>query len=416
VYNFKNKLDLLKISAIYGANASGKSNLILAIDYLKNCLKKGEVIKFEESSFKGNKKKPSTFEIEFLTKGKAYIYGIKVYRGDIINEYLYYSGLGKMDKLIFDREVSKSGKSKISVESKLLKSEKSKILKDHYTTKTESNQLFLDEVADIGIDNLSKECSVVTDFLWSIQIIFPDSKPRYLISELINVPEFMKFTRDMLCAFDTGIKDIHIKTFDLHHYLGEDDIELSRDIIDQLDDNDNADLGLSMDTIATKENEKYLIKKIFIEHNGFGIDNLFSLNEESDGTIRLIEFMSMLFTLIVPEDNDSVFIIDEIGRSIHPSLLKKFLTKLSDQDNIKGQLIFTTHEANLLDLKMLRPDEIWFAEKDRSNGNTAFKTLAEYKKIRNDLNIRKGYLEGRFGGIPILANFEDLNWNEYAAN
>ena len=126
--------------------------------------------------------------------------------------------------------------------------------------------------------------------------------------------------------------------------------------------------------------------------------------------------MSMLYSLIVSDESPSVFVIDEIGRSIHPSLLKAFLTKLSSEKDIKGQLIFTTHESNLLDLNMLRPDEIWFAEKNKKTGNTEFKTLAEFKKIRTDLDIRKGYLNRRFGGIPMLANFEDLNWTDYASN
>jgi AAA15 family ATPase/GTPase len=416
VFRFKNKVDVLKLSAIYGANASGKSNLIHAIDYLRDCFKKGEVIRFDDSQFKGNKGKSSTFEIEFITKNKAYIFGLEVLKGNLISEYLYVSGLGGKDKLIFERKVNKSGKSKIEIDKNLLKSNKSKILKEHYEEKIESKKLFIDQMEEINLDNLSKEAKNVVEYIWHIQIIFPDSRPKYLISELLNEPKFKEFTRDMLCTFDTGIKDLHIKSFDLEKYFGEDDKEFVDDVIERLDENEDSDLGLSMDSIATIEDDKYLLKRLYIEHVGFGPDELFTLNEESDGTIRLIEFMIMLYNLIVSDSQVNVFIIDEIGRSIHPSLLKEFLYKLSNQIEIKGQLIFTTHESNLLDLKMLRPDEIWFAEKNREHGNTEFRTLAEYKKIRNDLDIRKGYLNGRFGGIPILANFEDINWTEYASS
>ncbi|EIJ40543.1 putative ATPase [Galbibacter orientalis DSM 19592] len=415
VHKYKN-IDILKLSAIYGANASGKSNLVDSLDYLRSCVMEGKAIKFESSIFKSNKGKPSSFEIEFLTNEKIYIYGVKVYKGEIINEYLYNSNIGKEDKLIFDRTVSKKGVSKIDINESLVKTQKSKILKEHYEKKVKSEELFLSEISEIELGKLSVEAEIVTDWILSMQIIFPNSKPKYLLTELMDKNSFMDFTKDMLCSFDTGIKDLHIKSFDLKKYFGEDDKDFTDEIISELEKNLDSNVHLGVDMIATLENKKAILKKLYIEHTGFGVDNLFSLSEESDGTKRLIEFMSMLYSLIVSDESPSVFVIDEIGRSIHPSLLKGFLTKLSSEKDIKGQLIFTTHESNLLDLNMLRPDEIWFAEKNKKTGNTEFKTLAEFKKIRTDLDIRKGYLNRRFGGIPMLANFEDLNWTEYASN
>ena len=82
--------------------------------------------------------------------------------------------------------------------------------------------------------------------------------------------------------------------------------------------------------------------------------------------------------------------------------------------NTKGQLIFTSHESNLLDLDIFRQDEIWFVEKDNKSGDTKMYSLSEFKP-RYDLDIRKGYLKGRFGAIPFLAKLHDLNWDNYGA-
>lgn len=100
--------------------------------------------------------------------------------------------------------------------------------------------------------------------------------------------------------------------------------------------------------------------------------------------------------------------IDEIDQSLHPVLLYSLVSKIMDDETTKGQFIFTTHEANLLDLKIFRQDEIWFAEKDKKTSANQLYSLSEFKP-RNDLDIRKGYLNGRFGAIPFLAHLEDLN-------
>ena len=81
-----------------------------------------------------------------------------------------------------------------------------------------------------------------------------------------------------------------------------------------------------------------------------------------------------------------------------------------DEQNTKGQLIFTTHEANLLDINIFRQDEIWFAEKNKA-GNTQLYSLSDFKP-RYDLDIRKGYLKGRFGAIPFIADLKNLNWQK----
>ncbi len=103
--------------------------------------------------------------------------------------------------------------------------------------------------------------------------------------------------------------------------------------------------------------------------------------------------------------------IDEIERSIHPLLIKELIQKFSHDEHTKGQLIFSTHESNLLDQEIFRPDEIWFAEKDK--GATKLSPLSDYRE-HHTIDIRKGYLNGRYSAIPFLANLRDLNWDTHA--
>ncbi|MBK8043546.1 MAG: AAA family ATPase [Haliscomenobacter sp.] len=106
-------------------------------------------------------------------------------------------------------------------------------------------------------------------------------------------------------------------------------------------------------------------------------------------------------------NDSSVFFIDEIDRSLHPSMTKALIAYFMSRET-KGQLVFTTHESNVLDLEIFRQDEIWFTEKTKP-GRPKCTPLSDYKP-RYDLDIQKGYLAGRFGAIPFLGNLKDLNW------
>ena len=98
----------------------------------------------------------------------------------------------------------------------------------------------------------------------------------------------------------------------------------------------------------------------------------------------------------------------KIKTAINPITIKEIVTKLALDEQVKGQLIFSTHESNLLDQNILRPDEIWFAQKDL-DGSSKIYSLSDFK-IHNTIDIENGYLKGRFGGIPFLGNLKDLNW------
>lgn len=159
--------------------------------------------------------------------------------------------------------------------------------------------------------------------------------------------------------------------------------------------------------VTKEEDDKYMIRRITTSHVVNNKPVSFELKEESDGTQRLFDFAPVLYDLM---QSDKTIIFDEIDRSIHANLLKMFVEKVMGLP-ILGQIIFSSHESCLLDCSIFRNDEIWFVEKDRKNQSSRFYTLNDFKP-RNDLDIQKGYLKGRFGAIPFLAHLEDLKWED----
>jgi uncharacterized protein len=134
--------------------------------------------------------------------------------------------------------------------------------------------------------------------------------------------------------------------------------------------------------------------------NLFGDDQFefFEINWESQGTQRLLDLIPMLFLM---KNSSSTIIVDELARSLHPELSYGLVRSILDNKlNFKSQLIFTSHEDYLLDFELLRRDEVWFVDKN-SNGESSIYSLEEFKP-RYDKDIRKGYLTGRFGAIPVL--------------
>jgi len=127
-------------------------------------------------------------------------------------------------------------------------------------------------------------------------------------------------------------------------------------------------------------------------------------DEESDGTKRLAHLVPAIYQA---RDRCQVYVIDEVDRSLHPLLSRKFLTCfLNSCGRQHSQLLVTTHESNLMDLEILRRDELWFAEKDPGQATSLY-SLADFQ-VRKDLKIDRGYLEGRFGAIPFLGNLDKL--------
>jgi hypothetical protein len=136
-------------------------------------------------------------------------------------------------------------------------------------------------------------------------------------------------------------------------------------------------------------------------------DVFFEVKEESDGTKRLIDLIPALIDL---SESDRVFLIDEIDRSMHAQLSRAFMEFFFTHSAPESQILATTHELDLLDLDLFRKDEVWFVEKDKTSASRLY-SLEEFKP-RYDKDVRKGYMLGRFGAIPIVKNIEGVRWNQ----
>lgn len=413
VYN-AGKLDVLKSAVFYGANASGKSNLIKAVNYLKEAVRNGGIDRsIDDKKFKLNKNnidRPVSFEIEFSINKKIYSYGININHDVIIEEWLYESGITIEDKLIFERKTTANDKISIKMANKYVKTQKDELLiellKDNLLQK---NKLLLGLNNYLKIDEIQ---SVKEWFDTKLIIIFPNTNFAGILPLLLTSSELKQYYDQLLQSFDTGIDELGSAMIDFDKYEIDPKDHMTRGEIETHMKTAPFLINKATSSVIVKENGKLVVKKAISFHkNSQGKSTPFSISEESDGTQRLIDFIPAFYNLLHFE---FTYLIDEIDRSLHPSLLCAFIRKVMADTKTKGQLIFTSHESNLLDLDIFRQDEIWFVEKDQKNGDSKMYSLSEFKP-RYDLDIRKGYLKGRFGAIPFLAKLNDLNWDNYGA-
>lgn len=413
------KVEVLKAAAIYGANGAGKSNLIKGLAFLQDLVKAGRLTQsIDGFKFKlnpENSEKAIDFEIEFFLNRiqKVFKYRISLNHGRIETEWLYESGITGNDKVIFHRYIDTNGKTKVDFKPSFLTSKtENKLLKKLLEDKLlKDNELLLSKNV-VGLTEIELSLDW---FRNKLTIIYPQSKFAGLVNALSHSERFRDFSSDLMDSFDTGIVSLNTRSVDLFAYFGEDDRVMAENIISELERSEgDVVINAGEETVlATKENGKYIIKRtVTIHRDETGQDIQFDLKDESDGTRRILDLLPVVDLIL--RDHCTI-VIDEIDQSLHVSLLKTLIHKIMDDKDTLGQLIFTTHECNLLDLALFRQDEIWFAEKNRTTQSTVLYSLSDFKP-RPDLDIRKGYLKGRYGGIPFLARLEDLNWNLYETN
>ncbi|MCO5949522.1 AAA family ATPase [Mucilaginibacter flavidus] len=409
------KINVLKAAAIYGANGAGKSNMVRAIEYFSNLIESGSMTRsINDKKFKlnpKNKNLPVTFEVEFFRDKKTYSYGLALNNMTIEEEWLVETDVEKEDKLIFERKLTKHSKTTIKVADKYQKTQKDKYLFELM----EESLLKHHELLISKSDNLKiKEIKVLKEWNGNLSIIFPGSKFMHLVHRLATSKSFKAFSNDLLQTFDTGVRELDTEEIDFEKFISPMEDDDKEELMESLQDGKSVALIQSSvgPVLVSPENDKFIARKVVSRHDSpDGKSVNFDLEEESDGTQRLLDFIPAFSSIL---NSQAVIIVDEIDQSLHPVLLKALITKIMKDTKTQGQFIFTTHESNLLDLEIFRQDEIWFIEKDKKTGSSNAYSLLVFKP-RYDLNIQKGYLKGRFGAIPFLANLRDLNWKEVYA-
>lgn len=426
VYHLNHDVNVLKAAAIYGANGAGKSNLIKAIAFLKDLVtNKEKNVLSSLQKFKLEPEyatKPARFEIEFETNGKTFSYGVECHRDRITEEWLVQVSFDKSpDMVIFERKTDENYKHSLQLADKYLQTEKERYFREFF-----EEQILKPDVlfARSEQGESFEEVFYFFNLMKSIDIIRADEAIMVSWFGLIAIEQYRNTTNEIFKTFGTGIKDFMVENkefevsssanlkeiYNLFDSVVKPESGRNKEIPNPLI---NGEINNSFTNRRTFENielndGKMILKKLHSTHKNIKNEDIkFDIQEESDGSIRLLELLGLINGFL-PHENTLIF-VDEIDRSIHPSLLKSLLKKIMEMTNSKGQLIFTTHEANLLDLDIFRQDEIWFAEKNNEGAST-FYSLSDFNP-RADLDIRKGYLNGRFGAIPFLANLENLNLN-----
>ena len=348
------KKELVPVMAIYGANAAGKSNVIHALLLMREMIcgsfakpLKGAELPYEPFAFVDGQTEPTSFEIIYYYDGIKYAYGFSFNKDRIISEYLYHWPNGR-EALVFSREKDRY-EFRESVQEQLT-----------LAGRTSENRLYLTSSNEWNCAQTEKA------YLWFQQ------KLRGLIT--------------------TGVSNE--TTIDAIRKGGEDKENVVKEMM-------LADLGIC-NVVLSGTKEKPIVSTVhqLTDDNGNQKQYTLQLGQESVGTQR---FFSRIGLWMDAMNSGAVLVVDEIEASMHPLLTRHLIEMIQDQtiNQNHAQLVFTTHDTGLLDLKLLRRDQIWFAEKDEKSMQTDIYALTEFSP-RKEENIAKGYLQGRYGAIPFI--------------
>lgn len=412
-------IELLKLASIYGANGAGKSNLIRSLAFLRTVVTTGQLptpLSLSKMKHFHSLESPTMLAIEFIIDGTAYLYALEIGETVVEKEELYLSGLGKRpDELVYERSTSKSGAIALQFFDAFAHSDEGRVLKSILEKNlVKPNRTALKVLADLENPALRHAQQAYRWFEEKFIVITPTMRPFGLPHLLDSNKEFHHYAEDIMRSFDVGIKKLLTKKKTIEEFFGDDNTQEMERFIKEMGDEPGAMMGLVNDNgeevVVVQEDGKFFVKQLQTVHEAKdGQLITFSVTEESDGSRRLMEYLPLFKDLV---SADVTYFIDELERSIHPLLIKEIIKKFSEDDATKGQLIFSTHESNLLDQEIFRQDEIWFAEKEHV-GSTDLYSLCEFKE-HNTKDIQKGYLTGRYGSIPFLANLKDVHWDSYA--
>ena len=399
----KYQTKVLPVAAIYGGNASGKTNLFMALNFARTLIVEGvdpnEDISVEPHRLDSTSmKKPSCFIFELLIQDFAVEYSFSVKRNIVVNEKLAVIN-SNSKKVIYDRRGDQINLHKSLEKNKHLKS---------IVDGTWDNQLFLtNAVSHKAVYENIKELKLVFNwFRLSLVLVAPDRRFARWEQFIDETHPLFENMNNILENLDTGIVR-----------LGGENIPFDRLPIP---DHEKSEIkkclkekGMSVKLIIDDErfvvsmsNNGLVAKKLIAYHKKQdNSETSFEIRHESHGVQRIIDllptFLDLSLSLQLPTGEAKVYIIDEIDRCLHSLvtrvLLETYLNNCSTET--RTQLLFTTHDNSLMVQELFRRDEIWNTERNVSGASSLF-SLGEFKDVRYDKDIRKSYLQGRYGGIP----------------
>lgn len=374
---------LLRSAAIYGPNAGGKSNLIKALQYMRGVVMESATIiqpgqTFSVQPFRLDAKssgKPTEFEATFVVDGVRHQYGFAMTSERIVSEHLLVYKAFKPQQW-FKRHFDKESGRDIYEFGPGLKGQKAV-----WESATRPNALFLSMAVQLNSDQLSP----IFNWFSRQLVIFNEHAPlnQRVTIQMLREPEGRKSICNFLTAADISISDIDVVT---------------RKVPGQAV---HFDLVAGKTEVRAEEVEENELRFHHVTENGKAV---FGLGEESSGTRNLLFLSGPVLDIV---SKGLTLVVDELDTSLHTLLVRRLVQLFHNGDLNKNgaQLIFTTHDTSLLDAPdLFRRDQVWFVEKERDQASRLF-GLSEFSPRKNEA-LERGYLMGRYGGLPLLSDLE----------
>lgn len=379
---------ILRGALVFGANAGGKSNLIRSIDFSRRVILEGmDQVDLSNGPFRmsrGNAALPAVFEYRLMIDDIELSYGIAISysKNEILGEWLLRMGDSGKHLTIFDREVDEQGQSEVRTEITAAgdpQYARLSLYLEDYGSRISDSLRRRTILADLGSHGAS-ECGAlrdiqkVLDFFERMVILFPDFRDDP-IREIAADDEECAFLERCLSYFDTGIEGLSEEKLERDPgqliALAKEDPQLQsrKSALLQAVNRHPVTLrvGEQLIRLRKKESGQVVYSRLRLSHGSEG--ESFAYREESAGTKRLIELIPLLYR---PADH-GVILIDDLDRSLHTNLTRRFLELFCERAaGTEGQLMATTQDPNLMDLHLLRRDELWLVERERRTTAPAF--------------------------------------------
>lgn len=362
---------VLRSAVIYGANGSGKSNFIDALGFMRHLVSEsinhqpGQEV-FQAPHKLASKDIPSEYDIQFVKNGVRYAYGFAIVRNVVSSEYLYYFPNGRQVK-IFEREneeIRPGDKYKNAFDVSL------GILKD--------NRLFLSCAANYT--NIKEIEDAFLFFRQDIVVYNPhvNNWTEYSINLMQQDSEVKQTFLRILDALGTDVKDVRVKLENTR--LNAKDLP--------------SDMPDTLKEFLSSQDTKLIEAKLI--YDNFETD---LISEESTGIKKLFELICPIIDII---NNEKILICDEMETGLHEAMVYQIVNLFhSARKDRFAQLIFSTHDTSLLDSGLFRRDQVWFTQLDEERATDLY-SLLEIKNVRKTENLKKGYISGKYGAIPML--------------
>lgn len=364
-----------RCASLYGANGSGKTSIISAISCMKQLVvssnfyqNKSEMVRLPHKLAVDS---PTKYSINFEKNGIVYQYSFEYDNKEIIAESLYYWPNGKK-AMIFERT--------------------SEIVNNEPTFK------FSADFKKIGENCRGR----LKPFKLLLSVAFTETNIEYvaktfnffqndLVILFSNEPNnWSQYSIDMLKK-DTELRKIFL---DFLHSIGSDILDLSLDTqIRTFSEKELLNFPPELRPAFT--NQKLRLDILNLKYKDFDIN----INDESEGIKKLFAMVCPLIDII---RNNKIFFCDEIENSLHSSIVLEIIRRFFNNEKSTAQLIFATHNTEVLDLNIMRRDQIWFTELEKTDRKTDLYSLSDIKNVRKDEAVQKGYISGKYGAIPMI--------------